>query len=73
MKMLIQHLWTSPMYYISHWPHTYYSMCGWFGHLAKSPLSPLAFSSLAQECGEKEVGNLSLAPKLSKDMSETCN
>lgn len=61
---------------MSHWLHKYSSMCGWIEHLAKSLLSPLAFSSLSQECGEKkEAVHLSLAPKFSKDMSETrtCN
>lgn len=71
-KWLIQHLWPFPMYFMSHWLYKY-CICGWIGHLAKFLLSPLAFSSWSQECGEKkEAVHLSLAPKLSKEMSESC-
>lgn len=62
------------MYFMSQWPHKYCRMDGWMDWaLGQVLLSPLAFSSLPQECGEKkEAVHLSLAPKLSKDKSETC-
>lgn len=39
-NLLIQHLWPSPMHFMSHWLHKYCSKCAWTGHLA-SPLRPL--------------------------------